>query len=115
MTEPIKRVLFVCTGNICRSAMAERLLDHWSRERELGLEVRSCGTAAESWYEVPEHARVLLAAEGVPDFKHKPQLVTRDHLRWADIVLVMTRAHRDHVVEHYPEFAGKTKLLRERS
>lgn len=93
--------------------MAERLLEHWSRERGLGLEIRSCGTAAESWYEVPEHAKRLLAAEGVPAFKHGPQLLTRDHLRWADLVLVMARHHRDRVGDLYPEFVGKTRLFRE--
>ncbi|MDD5303597.1 MAG: glycosyltransferase [Elusimicrobia bacterium] len=113
MTEAPRRILFVCTGNICRSAMAERILAHWSQERGLGLEVRSCGTAAESWYEVPDHARRLLAAEGAPPFKHAPQLVTRDHLRWADLVLVMTRAHRERLSEVYPEFGRKTRLLRE--
>jgi len=113
VSEAPRRILFVCTGNICRSAMAERLLEHWSRERGLGLEVRSCGTAAEAWYEVPEHARKLLAAEGAPPFAHTPQLVTRDHLRWADLILVMTRAHRERLSELYPEFDGKTRLLRE--
>ncbi|PIR15899.1 MAG: hypothetical protein COV48_11845, partial [Elusimicrobia bacterium CG11_big_fil_rev_8_21_14_0_20_64_6] len=109
---PPLRVLFVCTGNICRSAMAEYLLRHWSTQRGLALEVRSAGIAAESWYEVPEHARRLLAAEGVPAFQHRPQLLTREQLRWADTVLVMAEHHRDHICELYPEFTGKTKLLR---
>lgn len=107
-----RRVLFVCTGNICRSAMAEHLLRHWSDQRGLGLEVRSAGTAAEGWYEVPEHARKLLTAEGVPTFSHRPQLVTREQLRWADAVFVMAEHHRDHILELYPEFTGKTRLLR---
>lgn len=108
-----QKILFVCTGNICRSAMAEHLLRHWSQERGLGLEVRSCGTAAESWYEVPEHARALLAAEGVPAVEHRPSLLTREQLRWADLVLAMTRGHHEHIVELYPEFTPRTRLLRE--
>lgn len=107
-----RRILFVCTGNICRSAMAEHLLRFWSEKRGLGLEVRSCGTAAESWYEVPVHARSLLAAEGVPEFVHRPQLLTRDLLRWADVVLVMTQHHQEHICDSYPEFTLKTRLLR---
>lgn len=93
--------------------MAEHLLRHWSETRGLGLEVRSCGTAAESWYEVPEHARALLAAEGVPSFNHRPNLLTREQLRWADLVLVMARGHHDHIIELYPEFTQRTRLLRE--
>lgn len=107
-----RRILFVCTGNICRSASAEHLLRHWSAQRGLSVVVRSAGIAAEGWYEVPEHARRLLAAEGVPPFEHRPQLLTRDQLRWADTVLVMAEHHRDHICELYPEFTGKTRLLR---
>jgi len=107
--------MFVCTGNICRSAMAEHLLRHWARTRGLDLEISSCGIAAESWYEVPEAARRLLAAEGVPPFEHKPRLATREVLREADLILVMTQAHLDDLVERFPEFAGRTRLFREQA
>lgn len=112
MTPP-RRILFVCTGNICRSAMAEHLLRHRAAERGLPLEARSAGTAAESWYEVPAHARKLLAAAGVPPFEHKARLVTRDELRWADLVLVMTDGHREHLSEKFPEFETKVRLFLE--
>jgi protein-tyrosine phosphatase len=108
-----RRIVFVCTGNICRSAMAEQQLRHWAKERGLPLETASCGTAVESWYEVPDHARRVLAAEGVPPFKHTPRQATRDALRGADLILVMTRAHFDYVVRRFPEFTGRTRLLRE--
>lgn len=110
-----RRIVFVCTGNICRSAMAEHLLRHWAEQRGLALETASCGTAAEGWYEVPAHARKLLAAEGVPPFEHKARLATRDALRGADLILTMTRAHYDHIVERFPEFTGRTRLFREQA
>lgn len=110
---PVRRVVFVCTGNICRSAMAEHLLRHWARERGLALEVGSCGVAAESWYEMPEPARRLLAAEGVPAFTHKARLATRETLRGADLILVMTRAHREQLVDAFPELSSRVALLRE--
>jgi len=115
MTERPRRILFVCTGNICRSAMAEQLLRHWAKTRGLPLETASCGTAAESWYEVPDHARRLLAAEGAPPFEHKPRLATRAILRDADLILVMTRVHYDSIVERFPEFTARTRLLREQA
>jgi protein-tyrosine-phosphatase len=110
-----RRVAFVCTGNICRSAMAELLLRHWSARDGLGLEVSSCGTAAESWYEVPEHAKALLAAEGVPAFSHRPRLATREALKGADLILAMTRGHRDFVAERWPEFIPRLRLFREQA
>lgn len=112
MTTP-RRILFVCTGNICRSAMAEHLLRHLAAERGLDLETASAGIAAEPYYEVPEAAKRQLAAAGVPPFRHKARLATRDVLRWADSILVMTAAHHDHVIELYPEFSSRTRLFRE--
>lgn len=108
-----RKILFVCTGNICRSAMAEHLLRHLSASSGLGLELQSAGTAAESWYEMPESAKRLMAEAGVPPFTHKARLLTREQLRWADLVLVMTQAHLEHVTELFPEFTRKTRLLRE--
>jgi protein-tyrosine phosphatase len=112
MTPP-RRILFVCTGNICRSAMAEHLLRRLAAERGLDLQTASAGIAAEPYYQVPDAVKRLLAAEGVPSFQHKARLATREVLGWADRILVMTDAHHDFIVERYPEFASRTRLLRE--
>lgn len=95
--------------------MAEQVLRHEAAARGLSYEVRSAGTAAESWFEVPAVVKRLLAARGLPPFEHKARLVTRDALRWADEVLVMTADHRDHLVDRFPEFSGKIDLLREKA
>lgn len=112
MTPP-RRILFVCTGNICRSAMAEHLLRHLAAKRGLDLQTASAGIAAEPHYRVPEPAKRLLAAEGVPPFEHKARLATREVLRWADLILVMSAEHYDHILELYPEFSSRTRLFRE--
>ena len=95
--------------------MAEHLLRHWSHVRGLDLTVSSCGTAAESWYEMPDAARRLLTEEAVPPFSHKARLATRETLRESDLILAMTQAHLDHIVERFPEFAGRTRLFREQA
>lgn len=115
MTERPRRIVFVCTGNICRSAMAEHLLRHWAKTRGLALEASSCGIAAESWYEIPAAAQRLLAAEGLPPFTHKARLATRETLREADLILAMSQEHLDHIVERFPEFTGRTRLFREQA
>lgn len=109
---PPRKALFICTGNSCRSVMAERLLAKISQDRSLGWETRSCGTAAERYFQVSSQVRQVLKAEGVGEFEHIPQLVTRDLLRWSDLALVMTDEHRDEVFDRYPEFEPKLRVLR---
>jgi protein-tyrosine phosphatase len=111
----IKKVLFVCTGNICRSAMAEHLLRHLSKTKNLGLEVRSCGTAADSYFEVPEIVHKLLTERGVEPFEHTARLVTREPLAWADLVLAMTAGHAEQLREKFPEFSSKIRVFREQA
>lgn len=93
--------------------MAEQLLRQFAKQRGLAIETASCGTAAESFYQVPEIVSKLLVAEGVPAFKHKPRLATRETLRWGDRIYAMTSVHHDYVVDHYSEFSSRTRLLRE--
>jgi len=112
MPEPAKKILFICTGNVCRSLMAELLMVRLSQQRGLGLEVRSCGVAAETYFEIPPGARAALAEVGITGIQHEAQLVTRDLLEWADLALTMTRAHCEGLADRFPEFGFKLHPLR---
>lgn len=107
------KLLFVCTGNICRSAMAEFLARKLASDRGVALEARSCGVAAESFYRVPPEVWRAVERDGVAPGEHRPQLASRPLLAWADWALTMTRAHRDALRDAFPEHAGKIRLLRE--
>lgn len=107
------KILFICTGNLCRSVMAEQWLRRLAAERGLDWETRSCGTAAERYFTVPEPVLTVLARSGTSDVSHTPQLVTRELLHWSDVALVMTRAQWELVADKYPEFARKLALLRD--
>lgn len=110
-----RRLLFVCTGNICRSLMAERLAVKLAAARGIALEARSCGVAAESYYTPPQEVNAALAPVGLNANGHKAQLISRDLLRWCDEALTMTRGHRAAILDAYPEFTSKVFVLRPRA
>ncbi|OGS58300.1 MAG: hypothetical protein A3J79_04040, partial [Elusimicrobia bacterium RIFOXYB2_FULL_62_6] len=95
--------------NACRSVMAQRLL---ARLGGPGFEARSAGVAAEGYFQVPAGVRAALKGHGVEGFEHRPQLVTRELLAWADLVLVMERGHREFILDKFPEFRAKVHVLK---
>jgi protein-tyrosine phosphatase len=108
-----RRYLFVCTGNSCRSVMAEFLFNKLSRDRGLGLQALSAGVApAHPAFPLPEGVRAALAAEGIASVQHIPAPVTRELMDWADQVLVMERRHREMLITLFPDAALKVATLR---
>ena len=88
------RVLFVCTGNTCRSPTAEAIA---RRElRELGwshVEVRSAGAGAEPGEPASEGARRAAARNGLSLDDHRSTPLDSDQVAWADLILVMSPSH----------------------
>lgn len=108
------RVLTVCTGNICRSPMAERLLRAGLDERFPGqFIVESAGTGALVGNPIdPRVAGSIRVFGGSAEYFSARQLTT-EILREQDLVLALTRAHRSRVVELAPAMLKKTFTLRE--
>lgn len=105
----VLRVLFVCTGNICRSPTAERLLTSYAAAAGLNdVVATSAGTRAVIGHPIhPEAKRVLLNLGGQGEEFAARQLNTRLAAR-ADLVLTMTRAHRSTVLEMAPQCLRRT-------
>lgn len=102
------KVLFVCTGNICRSAFAERMARSLS---DGSWQYASAGTGALVGSPVdPPMARELEARGGSAD-GFAAQQVTPELVRDADLVLCMTAAHRAWLVEEVPRALRRTALL----
>ncbi|MDQ3735311.1 MAG: protein tyrosine phosphatase [Actinomycetota bacterium] len=110
-------LLFVCTGNICRSPTAERLtLAYSEAERDaLGgvLTARSAGTSAVVGRPMESSASLVLKGlGGTPDGFIARQLAEED-VHAADLVFTMTRSHRAAVLQMAPRMMSRTFTLRE--
>jgi protein-tyrosine-phosphatase len=109
------KLLFVCTGNVCRSLLAERLAQRLGAIRGVPLSVKSCGVASETHFAVPPEIWEALAEAGIASRPHVPQLVSRELLAWADEVLVMTARQLEALRDAFPEHRAKLQLLTERA
>ena len=88
-------VLFVCTGNTCRSPMAEALARHELAARGLDeVEVASAGTSAWPGTPASEEVPVVLSEIGVDLGDHRSSPLTPEAVEWADRILVMNVRHR---------------------
>ena len=113
-------ILFVCTGNTCRSPMAEAICRKLVAEKlgcdmqeleDRGVIVMSAGIAAgEGGGPTPEAVQVM-SEYGVDLASHVTQPISPRLLQHADMIYTMTRGHRQALVGHWPEIAGRTSLL----
>jgi protein-tyrosine-phosphatase len=95
-----KRVVFVCTGNICRSPLAEALLRAALKERGVeGVDVSSAGTGAWDGAPASEGAYLVGLERGLDLSGHRARLLTREVVEQADLILTMARHHRARVQE----------------
>ncbi|WP_434583970.1 protein tyrosine phosphatase [Klebsiella sp. R390] len=99
-------ILVVCTGNICRSPIGERLL----RKALPGKKIDSAGTYAVVGHEADSSATKIAFENGLSLDGHKGQQFTSNLAREYDLILVMEKQHIEHIDQIAPEVRGKTML-----
>jgi len=107
-----KSVLFVCTGNSCRSVMAEYLMKDMTKDRD-NVHVASAGTGVFIHSTASAETLSVLGQNGISAQEHLSQPITSILLKSSDLIFVMTRAHRQAVLERAPEVEKRVYLLRE--
>lgn len=109
-----KHILFVCTGNTCRSPMAAAIFNHFAEQaKQLDLFAVSAGMATESGLPVSPEAKDVLTELGINLEDHRSRQLDEKMIKNAYIVLTMTTTQRDLLHIYYPKTADKVFTLYE--
>lgn len=102
-------ILFVCTGNTCRSPIAEALL---KSQKIDGMEVRSAGIYAMNGGRISRNGQLVLEQEMIP-FTHATASVDEALVDWADLILTMTASHKHAIILGFPHAISKVYMYKE--
>ena len=113
MTVPTANILFVCTGNTCRSPFAQAFFTKLIHQKDLdAVAAESAGLTALPGDTATLTAQQAAAEHGVDLAAHQAKPVSKELVSGSDLILVMERSHESAIIANYPESAGKVRLLR---
>lgn len=112
-----KNLLFVCSGNVCRSPMAEAifmsLIESDPQLNANGIRVKSAGTLDIGMQKATNKAIQAMNEKGLDISQHRSSHINRDIVDWADIVLVMEEAHKQYIWDNFPGSKTQVHLITE--
>lgn len=109
----MQNIMFVCTGNICRSAMAEKMLSKRAKEEKIDIEVYSCGTYAENGDYPTWEAIETMKEYNIDITSHRATNISKSNIENMDVILCATKNHKNIVLQLYPQLEGKVYTMKE--
>lgn len=113
----MKKILFVCTGNTCRSPMAEALFNHLAAAEDKLID-KYTAVSAGIWAQEGEPAssysiQAINDSWSIDIKSHRAKRLTRDDLESSDLILAMTQGHKNHILSDFPDMADRVFTFKE--
>lgn len=107
------KIMFICTGNICRSAMAHVMLEKRAKEENKNIEVYSCGVFAQNGDRSTNEAIEVMKEYGINLENHRATNIRNSDIEQMDIILCATTAHKNNVINMYPNLEENIFTMKE--
>ncbi|NLT71394.1 MAG: low molecular weight protein arginine phosphatase [Verrucomicrobiaceae bacterium] len=108
-----QKILFVCTGNVCRSPMAEGFLRHLAKEAGADIEVGSAGLGAMEDMDPSRHSVTSMKEEGIDISRQRSRMLTPEMIEEYTHIFGLGTGHVEAIRSYFPEAQEKTFVLRE--
>lgn len=107
------KIMFICTGNICRSAMAEKMMAKMAKDENKDIEVFSSGIFAENGDCSTNEAIEVMKDYDIDLSKHRATNIKSSNIEDMDLILCATLSHKYGVIKMYPHLKSKVFTIKE--
>lgn len=101
------KFLFVCTGNTCRSPMAELYFRYLAEQNNLNISVKSAGLCAYSGDTISQHSKVVMLENNIPCANFTSTLLTKELIDESNFIIGISFSHYQNILHKFPNAQGK--------